>query len=326
MATTPFARSLFGVDPVEYALNQQKMWANMYAQAGSPYEKMGLALAQIGGTALGATETPVDRKIADISKVLNDIGTQYQVGTAEYYKAVADALPPQYADAKAQAMAEFIKFRQAETKTYTDAVRAIKDNPEVVDAFADPLKVNILKKATTKGWSEEETPVPQTPAEMADFAKKFGLTADPDYRRFTAMYKVANKEMEKEQEEKQIRLLRVEDIQTQIKKNNAQLTKIKSDNFDAGARWNAEREAAIALFTAAGLDPSKPLRGAALANTELVNAQAKALRQPWMGSANATITPPIIPGAPATTPPAPRASTGGTSGWSATVVQPSPKK
>ena len=308
MATTPFARSLFGVDPAEYALNQQKMWSNMYAQAGSPYEKMGLALAQIGGTALGLNETPVDKKIADITKVLNDIGTQYQVGTAEYYKAVADALPPEYADAKAQATAEFIKFKQAETKTYTDAVKAIKDNPEVVDTFADPLKVNILKKATTKGWSEEEVPVPTTSAEMTNFAKKFGLTADPDYRRYVAMYKVAEKEAAKEKVEQDIKLLRVEDIKGQIAKNKAELNKIANDNFDAGQRWNAEREAAIALFTAAGLDPSKPLKGAALANTELVNAQGKALRQPWQGKANVTITPPIIPGT--TTTPAPKGAPG----------------
>lgn len=308
MATTPFARSLFGVDPAEYALNQQKMWSNMYAQAGSPYEKMGLALAQIGGTALGLNETPVDKKIADITKVLNDIGTQYQVGTAEYYKAVADALPPEYADAKAQAMAEFIKFKQAETKTYTDAVKAIKDNPEVVDTFADPLKVNILKKATTKGWSEEEVPVPTTSTEMTNFAKKFGLTADPDYRRYVAMYKVAEKEASKEKAEQDIKLLRIEDIKGQIAKNKAELNKIANDNFDAGQRWNAEREAAIALFAAARINPAEPLKGANLANTELVNAQSKALRQPWTGKANVTITPPIIPGT--TTTPAPKGAPG----------------
>lgn len=308
MATTPFAKSLFGIDPAEYALNQQKLWSNMYAQAGSPYEKMGLALAQIGGTALGLNETPVDKKIADITKVLNDIGTQYQVGTAEYYKAVADALPPEYADAKAQAQAEFIKFKQAETKTYTDAVKAIKDNPETVDTFADPLKVNILKKATTKGWSEEEVPVPTTSAEMTAFAKKFGLTADPDYRRYVSMYKVAEKEAAKEKTEQDIRLLRVEDIRGQIKKNNAELNKIANDNFDAGQRWNAEREAAIALFAAARINPAEPLKGANLANTELVNAQSKALRQPWTGKANVTITPPIVPGT--TTTPAPKAAPG----------------
>ena len=309
MATTPFARSLFGVDPAEYALNQQKMWSNMYAQAGSPYEKMGLALAQIGGTALGLNETPVDKKIADITKVLNDIGTQYQVGTAEYYKAVADALPAQYADAKASAMAEFIKFKEKETSVFSAAQKAVREDPESVDVYIDPLKVNILRKATAKGWNEEETPVPQTVEEFTSFAKKYGLTNDPDFRRGVSLYRIAEKESKKEKAEQDIRLLRIEDIQGQIKKNKAELNKIANDNFDAGQRWNAEREAAIALFAASGLDPSKPLRGAALANNELVNAQAKALRQPWQGKANVQITPPIVPGSTAPATPARPATT-----------------
>lgn len=306
MATT-FAKGLFGVDPAEYSMQQQKLWSNLYAQAGSPYEKMGIALAQIGGTAFGLTETPVDKKIADISKVLNDIGTQYQVGTAEYYKAVADALPAQYPDAKAQAMAEFVKFKANETKTYADAIKAIKDNPETVDTFADPLKISILQKATRKGWSEETTPVPTTAAEMADFAKKFELTSDPDFRRYSSMYKVAEKEGTKEKVEAEIKLLTIDKIESQIKKNKAELNKIATDNFDAGQRWNLERESAISLFKAAGLDPTKPLRGANLANTELVNSQRLALRDPWSGKANVAITPPSAigtppPAAPATKP------------------------
>ena len=306
MATT-FAKGLFGVDPAEYSMQQQKLWSNLYAQAGSPYEKMGIALAQIGGTAFGLTETPVDKKIADISKVLNDIGTQYQVGTAEYYKAVADALPAEYPDAKAQAMAEFVKFKANETKTYADAIKAIKDNPETVDTFADPLKISILQKATRKGWSEETTPVPTTAAEMADFAKKFELTSDPDFRRYSSMYKVAEKEGTKEKVEAEIKLLTIDKIESQIKKNKAELNKIATDNFDAGQRWNLERESAISLFKAAGLDPTKPLRGANLANTELVNSQRLALRDPWSGKANVAITPPSAigtppPAAPATKP------------------------
>lgn len=309
MATTPFARSLFGVDPAEYALNQQKMWSNMYAQAGSPYEKMGLALAQIGGTALGLNETQVDRKIADISKVLNDIGTQYQVGTAEYYKAVADALPPQYADAKAAAQAEFIKFKQKESEIFDKAKDSVRKDPESVDVYVNPLIANIARKAT--GWNAEETPLPTNREELVAFAKQFKLTNDPDYGRALSLYRVSEKESRKETQEEQTRLLRIEDIKGQITKNKAELNKIANDNFDAGQRWNAEREAAIALFQAAGLDPSKPLRGAALANTELVNAQGKALRQPWQGKANVTITPPIIPGTPAAAPsqkPAPKSS------------------
>ena len=307
MATT-FAKGLFGVDPAEYSMQQQKLWSNLYAQAGSPYEKMGLALAQIGGTAFGLTETPVDKKIADISKVLNDIGTQYQVGTAEYYKAVADALPAQYPDAKAQAMAEFVKFKANETKTYADAIKAIKDNPETVDTFADPLKISILQKATRKGWSEETTPVPTTAAEMVDFAKKFELTSDPDFRRYSSMYKVADKEKTKEAQEEKKRGLDIENTEVLIKKNKKDLQKIGND-FTQGDKWNAEREAAISLFRAAGLDPTKPLKGAALANTELVNAQAKALRDPWTGQSNVKITPPSAIGTPPPAAPAAKPAT-----------------
>jgi hypothetical protein len=323
MATLPFARTLFGVDPAEAALNQQKMWANMYAQAGSPYEKMGLALAQIGGTALGLNETQTDKKIADITKVLNDIGTQYQVGTAEYYKAVADALPPEYADAKAAAQAEFIKFKEKETSVFSASQKAVREDPESVNVYVDPLKINILRKATSKGWSEEEVPVPQTPEELVSFAKKFGLTNDPDFLRANSLYRIADKESKKEAQQEETRLLTIDKIKTQITKNKAELNKIANDNFDAGQRWNAEREAAIALFAASNLDPTKPLRGAALANSELVNAQAKALREPWTGKANVRITPSSAVGAPPAAPAAPRA--GGTGGWSATVVQP-PKK
>jgi hypothetical protein len=307
MATT-FAKGLFGVDPAEYSMQQQKLWSNLYAQAGSPYEKMGIALAQIGGTAFGLTETPVDKKIADISKVLNDIGTQYQVGTAEYYKAVADALPAQYPDAKAQAQAEFVKFKANETKTYADAIKAIKDNPETVDTFADPLKISILQKATRKGWSEETTPVPTTAAEMADFAKKFELTSDPDFRRYSSMYKVADKEKTKEAQEEKKRGLDIENTEVLIKKNKKDLQKIGND-FTQGDKWNAEREAAISLFRAAGLDPTKPLKGAALANTELVNAQAKALRDPWTGQSNVKITPPSAIGTPLPAAPAAKPAT-----------------
>ena len=324
MATT-FAKGLFGVDPAEYSMQQQKLWSNLYAQAGSPYEKMGIALAQIGGTAFGLTETPVDKKIADISKVLNDIGTQYQVGTAEYYKAVADALPAQYPDAKAQAQAEYIKFKANETKTYSDAVTAIQKNPEIVDTFADPLKISVLQKATRKGWNEEETPVPTTVAEMTDFAKKFGLTADPDFRRYTAMQKVAEKEKTKEAQEEKKRGLDIENTEVIIKKNKKELLDIGND-FKQGARWNEEREAAIKLLTANGIDWTKPLERRDRMNPELVTAQKLALRNPWTGAAASTITP-----ARTITPPAPRRSTTKQaaptqSGWGAVVVVPPPNK
>lgn len=309
MATT-FAKGLFGVDPAEYSMQQQKLWSSLYAQASSPYEKMGLALAQIGGTALGLNETAVDKKIADISKVLNDIGTKYQVGTAEYYKAVADALPAEYPDAKAQAQAEFIKFKQKETEIFDKAKDSVRKDPESVDVYVNPLIANIAKKA--KEWNAEETPLPTNREELVSFAKQFKLTNDPDYGRALSLYRVSEKEARKETQEEEKRGLDIQNTKVIIEKNKKELSKIASDNFTAGDRWNAEREAAIALFRAARIDPTQPLKGANLANTELVNAQSKALRDPWTGKGNVTITPPSAVGAPPTAPAAKPATAPGT--------------
>lgn len=290
MATKPFAQSLFGVDPAEYSMQQQKLWSNLYAQAGSPYEKMGLALAQIGGTALGLNETAVDKKIADISKVLNDIGTQYQVGTAEYYKAVADALPPEYADAKAQATAEFIKFKQKESEIFDKAKDSVRKDPESVDVYVNPLIANIAKKA--KGLNVEETPLPTNREELISFAKQFKLTNDPDYGRALSLYRVSEKEGRKETQEEKTRLLRIEDLEGQIKKNKEDLKNIGND-FKQGARWNEEREAGINLLVANGIDWTKPLSRRDRMNPEIVNAQKLALRNPWTGAgASSAITPP----------------------------------
>lgn len=320
MAIT-FAKGLFGVDPAEYSMQQQKLWSNLYAQASSPYEKMGLALAQIGGTALGLDETAVDRKIADISKVLNDIGTQYQVGTAEYYKAVADALPSQYADAKAAAQAEFIKFKQKESEIFDKAKDSVRKDPESVDVYVNPLIANIAKKA--KDWNAEETPLPTNREELVAFVKQFKLTNDPDYGRALSLYRVSEKEAKKERQEEEKRGLDIQNTKVIIEKNLKELKEIGND-FKQGARWNEEREAAIKLLTANGIDWTKELSRRDRMNPELVTAQKLALRNPWTGAAASTITPPreVVPPPPAgkrTTQQAAPAQ----SGWSATVKSPS---
>lgn len=76
-----------------------------------------------------------------------------------------------------------------------------------------------------------------------------------------------------------------EKADVELKKDKALIVKYKQDINDASKlgtadKWNAEREAAIALFKANGIDPTKPLKGTALANTALVQAQQVALREP----------------------------------------------
>ena len=283
MATT-LQKGLFGGDPVAMQQAEQQRWSNMYGQAGSPYEKMGIALAQIGGTLFGG-ESAMATKANAINKALQQAGAQYQQGTAEYYKAVADALPEEYADSKEFATQKYLETKKAETTAYTDSVKAIKDNPELAPTFIEPLKISLLQKATKNGWNEAETPLPQTQEEIKAFAKQYGLDKDPMYRQMISLQQVADKEAKKEVQQEEKRALDIQSIKTTIAKNQREVAKLeKDDKFDAGDRWNAEIDAAIALYKANNLDPTKPLKGINLANTELVNAQKIALRPRFIGS------------------------------------------
>ncbi len=49
MAIAPnFTTNLLGYDPLEQQRQQQKLWAGMYSQASSPYEKIGMGVGQLG--------------------------------------------------------------------------------------------------------------------------------------------------------------------------------------------------------------------------------------------------------------------------------------
>jgi hypothetical protein len=291
MATTMLQKGLLGYDPMELRAQEQKQWATLYGQAGSPYEKMGIALGQLGGAIFGGESTSTSKANA-INEALAKAGQQYQQGTAEYYKAVADALPAEYTDSKEFATQKYLEVRKAETTAYTDAVKAIKDNPELLPTFTDPLKISLLQKATKNGWNEADRPMPQTMDEIKAFAKEYKIDTDPMYRQLMSMTMVAEKEAKKEVMEAEKGALTMESIRSTIAKNKKEINKIDSDKFEAGARWNEERNSAISLFDANKLDPRQPLKGINLANTELVNAQRIALRDPWTGKSGATIRQP----------------------------------
>lgn len=291
MAIGQLQKGLLGYDPMEMQILQQKQWQSMYANAQSPYEKMGLALGQLGGALFGAFDSSGDVKAKTLNEAVAAAGQQYTQGTAEYYKAISDALPADsmFLDVKERATQRYTDLKKAETTAYTDAVKAIKDNPELLPTFVDPLKNSLLQKATKNGWKEDEVPMPQTTEEIKAFAKQFGLDKDPMYRQMISMQMVADKEAKKEVLEAEKGALTLESIKSTINRNNAELGKISSDKFEAGARWNEERNSAIELFRANNLDPRKPLKGSALANTELVNAQRIALRDAWTGKSGSTI-------------------------------------
>lgn len=128
MATT-LQKGLLGYDPLEMQLQQQKVWSNLYGQAGSPYEKMGIALGQLGGALFGG-ETASQSKEAAITKALQTASQVAQPGTPEYYRAIADAIPADYAESKAYAMAEAMKAEEASQKAQMERVKYVTENPE----------------------------------------------------------------------------------------------------------------------------------------------------------------------------------------------------
>ena len=248
---------------------------------------MGIALAQIGGTLFGG-ESALSTKASAINKAIETAGSQYQQGTAEYYKAIADALPQEYADSKDFATQKYLETKKAETTAYTDSVKAIKDNPELAPTFIDPLKISLLQKATKNGWKEDEVAVPQTQDEIKAFAKQFGLEKDPMYRQMTALQQVADKEAKNEKVKAEKDILSIDQIKANIRLDNARLGQIGKDDFDKGARWNAENAAAREFLSANKVDLNKPLTGAAKANPAFVEAYQKALRNDWTGSKGIT--------------------------------------
>lgn len=248
MATT-FTKGLFGgVSPQEQQLAQQKLWQGMYGQASSPYEKMGLALAQIGGTALGIDEGGMGGKTTAINKVLTEAGNLYQVGSADYYKYVAENIPAEYSDSKAYAAQTYRETVKKDREDYTNTVKAIKDAPETVDQYLAPLAQSLLQKATAAGWSEADRPVPTTAAEIKQFAKDYGLEKTKEFGQFTAFTDIADRATKKIKGEERLQDLNITDKEVSIALGRKKLTEAAKD-------VDAARE----FLRVNGIDPTKPL-------------------------------------------------------------------
>lgn len=93
--------------------------------------------------------------------------------------------------------------------------------------------------------------------------------------------------------------LETDRLKSLIAKNKKDLEKIDKADFDAGTRWNFERQSSIDLLASYGYKPGDKLKGADQLNSELIQAQERAMRQPWQGSATPTArtTPAVTPAA-----------------------------
>lgn len=127
MATT-LQKGLLGYDPLEMRLQDQKQWTTLYGQAQNPYERIGIALGQIGGQLFGG-ETAAQSQVSSLNKVLQEVGQQYTPESPEYYKAIAARLPDTMAESKASALAMAAKAEQEAQKSQMERVKFVTDNP-----------------------------------------------------------------------------------------------------------------------------------------------------------------------------------------------------
>ena len=82
---------LFGYDPTELRQAEQQRWATMYGQSGSPYEKMGMALGQLGGAAVKGLFGIEDPAIS-ANKEATALASQYDLNSAAGLKEYTTAL------------------------------------------------------------------------------------------------------------------------------------------------------------------------------------------------------------------------------------------
>lgn len=270
MATT-FTKGLFGgVSPQEQQLQQQKLWAGLYGQAASPYEKMGLALAQLGGAALGVDE--LGSKTTVLNKVLAEAANQFPVGSADYYKYVAQNIPPEYADSREFAATTYREAVKKEREDYTSTVKAIKEAPETLDQYTAPLAQSLLQKATAAGWTEADRPIPTTMEEIKKFAKDYGIDKSKEYGQLIAFTDIAERAAKKIKGEERLQDLNITDKEISINLGRKKLA-------EAGKDVTAAQE----FFRVNGLDYTKPIedqlspRQMAFGLQGFITAQKKAL-------------------------------------------------
>jgi hypothetical protein len=295
MATKNIYTSILGYDPYERQRQEQKLWSGMYSGAQSPYERMGLALAQIGGTLFGG-ETAQQKEFGYLNEVIKQVGSQYTPGTAEYYRAVSDALPAEMIESKTRAAQLALEMERKDQEQFRSDVKFLKDNPDQLATEIQGLQTKLENRAIKMGWNPTETAQEVPPEIMAK------LAVTPEYKRIlqlstagqTAIVDRAQKE-EKEATDLAVSKLNLSmkdlDIRSKelnIEKLSREISGIKNDVL-------ASRE----FFRVNNLDYTKPLDAqnipAKLKYTpgfmsSLISAQKKALE--------GISTPPASPAAP----------------------------
>ena len=153
MATTPtFTTGLLGYDPVKQSQDQQKLWANMYSQAQSPYAQIGMGLGQLLGAGVGmltgkSAEQKREETLLNLQKEAN---TKFTPGTPEYYNFIAESIPPEYVEAKAYAAQAAQQALTADQEKYMKQATYVEAQPSQVGMISAPQSAalqNMIKQA-----------------------------------------------------------------------------------------------------------------------------------------------------------------------------------
>ena len=182
MAIAPsFTTGLLGYDPLEQQRQQQKLWAGMYGQASSPYEKIGMGIGQLGGALIGGLmgDSPQQKKEKVVADIKQQADAQFTPGTPEYFRFVAENLPAEYSDSKAYAAQEAAKAQAAADKMYLDRVKTVTENPAQMGIVSAPISAQVqaqIAKMSPSGQPLSESQIAALQA-SPQYQQLIGLTS-----------------------------------------------------------------------------------------------------------------------------------------------------
>jgi hypothetical protein len=182
MAIAPsFSTNLLGYDPLEQQRQQQKLWAGLYGQASSPYEKIGIGVGQLGAALIGGLmgDSPAQKKEKAVMSVKQQADQQFTPGSPEYFRFVAENLPSEYADSRAYAAQEAMKAETAAQKMYLDRVKTVTENPAQMGIVSAPISAQVqsqIAKMSVGGQPLNEKQIAELQA-SPQYQQLVGLTS-----------------------------------------------------------------------------------------------------------------------------------------------------
>jgi len=249
MATKNLYTNLLGYDPYERQLQDRKLWAGLYGSASSPYEKMGLGLAQLGGTLFGAlTEDEEKNPVKQLTKLSEEASKQFAPESAEYYKYIAEnATNPMI---KQNAGQYALAADEKASKKTREDIEFLSKHPDQLATELQYYQARLERQARTLGWNPQDPTTAEVPPEI--MAK---LEKSPDYKKIMQLSNAGQQAMidKAQKEEKEAVSLEAAKLGITKTKQDLELGAVKLQ--EAGK----DKNTAMQWFIQEGLDPTKPL-------------------------------------------------------------------